>query len=340
MIPPPFHLLCRFTAAVALSGSLIFGVNAAQITVPDYELQPNAADQVIEIHIAGGESISGLDLFVQIGDGGPELELVGLPRGTSGPHISHVELIQGTIFDGVKDQPTDIGVSELTQAAFYTLALVGTVPTVPADGTLVRLTLDTTGLYHGQWDLKLSDVLPFDEFGGPYTTNLAGIAADIRNGSLTIPVSVGDYNDNQQLDVGDINLLSEQIRSELHPPAFDLTEDGLVNTDDLVFWVERVLRTHIGDSNLNGRFGSEDLVDVFRLGEYDDGVAENSTWPSGDWNGDGEFDSGDLVLAFQRGGYDELGVEPALALVPEPATWTGLLLGMLLIGLKRRHSIG
>ena len=59
----------------------------------------------------------------------------------------------------------------------------------------------------------------------------------------------------------------------------------------------------IGDSNLDGIFNSTDLIVVFQAGEYEDGIANNSSWGTGDWNGDGEFDTADLVYAFQAGTY-------------------------------------
>lgn len=58
-----------------------------------------------------------------------------------------------------------------------------------------------------------------------------------------------------------------------------------------------------GDSTGDGIFDSADLVAVFQAGEYEDGVAGNSTFAEGDWNGDGDFDSTDLVLVFQQGNY-------------------------------------
>ena len=42
---------------------------------------------------------------------------------------------------------------------------------------------------------------------------------------------------------------------------------------------------------------------VFQAGEYEDGIAANSSWAEGDWNADGEFDSQDFVFAFQQGEY-------------------------------------
>ena len=61
--------------------------------------------------------------------------------------------------------------------------------------------------------------------------------------------------------------------------------------------------TSLGDVNLDGLFNSRDIVLVFQAGEYEDGVAGNSTWADGDWNCDGEFDSGDFVFALSAGGF-------------------------------------
>ena len=66
---------------------------------------------------------------------------------------------------------------------------------------------------------------------------------------------------------------------------------------------EIMIRPIPGDSNHDGLFNSADLVVVFQAGEYQDGVALNSSYETGDWNGDGEFDSSDFVFAFQKGGY-------------------------------------
>lgn len=77
-----------------------------------------------------------------------------------------------------------------------------------------------------------------------------------------------------------------------------------------------------GDANLDGSFDTADLLQIFQAGEYEDGVAQNSTWSTGDWNADREFDSSDLVVAHQEGSY----VAAATA-VPEPNAVMLLLLG-------------
>ena len=85
--------------------------------------------------------------------------------------------------------------------------------------------------------------------------------------------------------------------------AFDVTEDRRVDEDDLEFLVVDAMRSTIGDANLDGRFDTSDLVQIFQQGEYQDNLSHNSTWSEGDWNCDGEFSSSDLVFALQKGGW-------------------------------------
>ncbi|MCA9213001.1 MAG: hypothetical protein KDB27_08050, partial [Planctomycetales bacterium] len=88
--------------------------------------------------------------------------------------------------------------------------------------------------------------------------------------------------------------------------AADLDQDGdldfvaeLLQSNELWYFENRP----IGDANNDGVFNSSDLVKIFQAGEYEDEIAENSTFEEGDWNGDGDFDSSDLVAAFQAGTY-------------------------------------
>jgi hypothetical protein len=72
--------------------------------------------------------------------------------------------------------------------------------------------------------------------------------------------------------------------------------------DSRIAWYEN-LSPIVGDSNGDGIFNSSDLIVDFQAGEYEDGIAGNSTFEEGDWNRDGDFNSADLVLAFQKGNY-------------------------------------
>ena len=58
-----------------------------------------------------------------------------------------------------------------------------------------------------------------------------------------------------------------------------------------------------GDSNLDGIFNSTDLVTVLMIGEFEDGIPNNSTFREGDWDGDGDFTTSDFIFALQAGNY-------------------------------------
>ena len=143
---------------------------------------------------------------------------------------------------------------------------------------------------------------------------------------------IGDFNNNSELDAEDINLLAAEIRAGSDNPVFDLDGDGAVNNKDHAAWVSDLANTFVGDSNLDGEFNSTDFVSVFTAGEYEDGIAANSSWATGDWNGDGEFDSGDFVAAFTDGGFEQ-GPRAAEAAVPEPSPT--MLIGLSLLAILR-----
>ena len=135
-----------------------------------------------------------------------------------------------------------------------------------------------------------------------------------------------------------MNLLLEQVDLGTDPPAYDITGDGSVNLADINSFISDPdkLNSYSGDANVDGEFNSSDMVKVFVAGEYEDDVADNSTWDTGDWNGDREFTSSDMVTAFVAGGY-EVGKRGAAAVVPEPGSLALLTLGLLVLGMVRRR---
>ena len=82
----------------------------------------------------------------------------------------------------------------------------------------------------------------------------------------------------------------------------DLDRDGdidaLFNSGERLAWMEQRV---VADVNDDGLFTTSDLVHIFQVGEFEDGISRNSTFGDGDWNGDQEFNTTDLVLAFQSG---------------------------------------
>jgi hypothetical protein len=128
-------------------------------------------------------------------------------------------------------------------------------------------------------------------------------AAEPSPGTVAVPDA--DFNSDGKLDALDVELLHAAIISNdpQFDPRFDLNDDSLLNRDDQDFMVQQVLGSTLGDVNLDRVFNSGDLVLLFQVGEYEDGIAGNSTWIEGDWDCDGDFTTGDLVAAFQLGSY-------------------------------------
>jgi len=145
----------------------------------------------------------------------------------------------------------------------------------------------------------------------------------------------GDFDADGILTTVDIDLLSAAIRQATDDLQFDVTYDKSVDEFDRVRWLQVLVNTYFGDSNLDGEFNSSDLVAVFVASQYEDNVDGNSTWATGDWNGDGDFNSRDLVIAFQDGGYEQ-GTRANVNSVPEPEGVSWLVFWVLLLRDKRR----
>ena len=147
----------------------------------------------------------------------------------------------------------------------------------------------------------------------------------------------GDFNQDNEVDSEDIDVLASQIMENKQDAQFDLTLDGKVDASDLRSWVVDFKGTWFGDANLDGEFNTGDLVTVFQAGQYEDGIPMNSSWGDGDFNGDGEFNTSDLVVAFADGGF-ESGNRANVLAVPEPNSVALPLAGGLLVGIHSTRS--
>ena len=134
-------------------------------------------------------------------------------------------------------------------------------------------------------DTFFDKIIWFENLGGNGTFADEQFISTKTNGLKS--VDVADIDSDGDLDVvatyGHYNRFTEQFFGN-------------------IVWFENEERVS-GDSNRDGIFDSADLVAVFKAGEYEDDVTNNSTFEEGDWNGDGDFDSSDLVAAFQSGSY-------------------------------------
>ena len=144
----------------------------------------------------------------------------------------------------------------------------------------------------------------------------------------------GDFDNDSMLTADDIDLLSSVVRNG-GSDFFDINSDTQVDEEDRSMWVDSIANTYFGDSNLDGELNTNDFVEVFVAGEYEDAIEMNSSWATGDWNGDGEFNSRDLVTAFQNGGF-EIGPRAESKAIPEPSG--ALLMVIAFFGLASRRS--
>ena len=165
------------------------------------------------------------------------------------------------------------------------------------------------------------------------TTESGQLVGPDSLGTMTFRrVARGDFDANGTLDALDIDELSAEVRNGSNKSLFDLNQDSMVNQSDREEWVQQVVNTWYGDSNLDGIFDSSDFVLVFQAGKYEDEIPDNASWADGDWDGDGEFTSSDFVLAFCCGGYEGRRPRPRVAAnVPEPATCWMLFAGLLAV---------
>ncbi len=159
-------------------------LDVPRIELGEIHVRPNTENQQVSIFVSSGTEVSGVNLFLQVGDGGPELSDYGIPAGTDGPAITGVDLKTGTIFETAGDPQVDQ--PGIPQVATTTIAISEGGQSVLADGLLAKVTIDTTGFLQGSWELLLADVLPFAALSGPFTTDFAGIPVHITNGRLMI----------------------------------------------------------------------------------------------------------------------------------------------------------
>jgi hypothetical protein len=170
---------------------------------------------------------------------------------------------------------------------------------------------------NGQWPIPTNEIAELLSFAFVANENFAEtttvrFTGDAGGGVLLEPVARRlfsnqrvDLNTDGKLDAADIDLLFAAIRAAEDDQRFDLNDDHAVDQRDADVLVRDVFRTYRGDVNLDGQFNANDMVSIFQIGEYEDGINGNSTWADGDWDGNGEFDSGDLVAALQDGGYEQ-----------------------------------
>ncbi len=221
------------------------------------------------------------------------------------------------------------------------------------DATIQNVT--STSLARLQLNIDGTNVNQYDRLNVVNRIDLDGtLVVDVNQlgGNYTDPTTPGTYDKFELIDAitvaGDFEsfryagqLLTPIASNKYHFHVGNGLFRNLDNTRSEFLLTN--YRALMGDSNGDGLFDSTDLVELFQMGQYEDGIAGNSDWVTGDWSGDGEFDSTDFVLAFQAGTYNASGLlvprEPvaAVAAVPEPGSMSLIVSSLLGLGLLRRR---
>ncbi len=274
------------------------------------------------------------EVEVELLDGFQLSLLGGLIRADAAPGAVHIRLVEpgpaGPVIDGRFDQKGNLfqfagEVLIANQPAPLDLA---TIEPREADLTDIRLSRQGNQLLvEGALDLEFTVSLESALGPVPLQVNVKQLLRAVAS----VPTA-GDFNGDGQVNATDIDLLATGLRAGRTETSWDLQPDGRVDLGDHRYLVENILRTYLGDSNLDGEFNTGDLVQVFQQGQYEDTTPDNSTWSSGDWDGDGDFNTTDFLVAFQGGGF-EAGVRSAQAaaepaVVPEPASICLLAIGL------------
>ena len=140
--------------------------------------------------VAGGDLVSGLELLVVVEDGGPALQAIDPSRsGLAGPAVTGVELLAGTLFEGLATDITPPDEPQFPQFQQRFAAVNDPPGGVVAAGTFAVLTFDTTGFFACEsFGLSLSDPLFTSRFIDASSPTGAAVPLTLFDGTLNIVV--------------------------------------------------------------------------------------------------------------------------------------------------------
>ena len=153
------------------------------------------------------------------------------------------------------------------------------------------------------------------------------IRRDFSFSILGNPLVPGDFDNNGLLDDIDIDLLSAHVREGGSEPLFDVNGDGNVDNDDRRTWIFDIFNTFPGDATLDREVNFDDFLVMANR------FAEAGGWGDADFDGDGFVLFEDFLLL--AGNFGEIATASP---VPEPGTFTMLILGGLLVGFLRKRN--
>jgi hypothetical protein len=227
-----FGRILAFALAVALVAPFDSAARAANVTVGNYLLKANTANQTITIQVTGGEQVAGEDFFAQIGDGGAFNGGVNTK-----PVFSNVDILGGTIFasNNTGAQP------DLTpHPLIWDVGTITASSTVSANGLLATLTIDTTGLNSGTFPLLLTGVASNINPNNNTTLNGAtgsAIPLTVTNGTIMVStLPLADFSHNGIVDAADYTIWRDSMGQTGTGLAADADGNHVIDQTDYNIW--------------------------------------------------------------------------------------------------------
>jgi hypothetical protein len=153
------------------------------------------------------------------------------------------------------------------------------------------------------------DRLAIDLRGAPVVRSDEAISFKIDQRDVTIHfeniesvtlMSTGDFNSDSQIDDLDIDALFAAISSESNQCRFDLNSDQILDLNDAYVLVEDIMRTRVGDLDLDGRVA----IDDFLVLSSNFGKSRRSIgWADGDLDGNRRIDFTDFLRLASNYGF-------------------------------------
>ena len=175
----------KLAHALALSMAIGGSVQAAVIEVGTWDVPAGNSAFSIPVQIVGdaNETVTDMSLRVQIADGGPQPPLGGTIPGPAIVGVDFADTIWSQTDVDARPSP-GLGVGHFRQLVQYDVNIAfNTGQPVPANGVLVRLTVDVTGFEVGE---SFPILLRGTRAGN--TTFLGLNGADVRNGEINIVI--------------------------------------------------------------------------------------------------------------------------------------------------------